>query len=53
MLFAERVRHMLAVKINRLRIGMEKSDSLPKSDMFMIRIQALEWVQGQVQDNFR
>jgi hypothetical protein len=44
--FAERVRHMLDVKINHLRIAMQKSDNLPNSDMFMIRIQALEWVQG-------
>ena len=48
--FAERVRYMLDVKINHLRIAMQKSDNLPNSDMFMIRIQALEWVQGQIQD---
>src|ERR1041385_8346045 len=48
--FAERVRHMLDVKINHLRTAMEKSDNLLKSDMIMIRIQALEWVQGQIQD---
>ena len=36
--FAERVRHMLDVKINQLRIAMQKSDNLPNSDMFMIRI---------------
>jgi hypothetical protein len=29
---------------------MEKSDNLLKSDMLMIRIQALRWVQGQIQD---
>jgi hypothetical protein len=29
---------------------MEKSDDLFKSDMLMIRIQALQWVQGQIQD---
>jgi hypothetical protein len=29
---------------------MQKSDNLPASDMYMIRIQALEWVQGKIQD---
>ena len=48
--FAERVRYMLDVKINHLRTAMQKSDSLPNIDMFMIRIQALEWVQGKIQD---
>jgi hypothetical protein len=48
--FANRVRHMLLVKINPHRIAMQKSDNLPKSDMLMIRIQALEWVQGKIQD---
>src|SRR5438874_1813019 len=48
--FAERVRHMLGVKINHLRVAMDKSDNLLNSDMLMIRIQALEWVQGQIQD---
>ena len=46
----QRVRHMLDVKINHLRIAMQKSDNLLNSDMLMIRIQALEWVQGQIQD---
>jgi hypothetical protein len=36
--FAERVRYMLDVKINHLRIAMYKSDILFDSDMFMIRI---------------
>jgi hypothetical protein len=35
--FAERVRHMLDVKINHLRIAMQKSDNLRNSDMLMIR----------------
>jgi len=47
---AERVRHMLDVKINHLRTAMQESDNLPNIDMFMIRIQALEWVQGKIQD---
>ena len=46
--FAERVRYMLDVKINHLRIAMQKSDNLPNIDMFTIRIQALEWVQGKL-----
>jgi hypothetical protein len=41
---------MLDVKINHLRTAMQKSDSLPNIDMFMIRIQALGWVQGKIQD---
>jgi hypothetical protein len=41
---------MLEVKKNHLRAAMQKSDNLPNIDMFMIRIQALEWVQGQIQD---
>jgi hypothetical protein len=44
--FADRVRYMLDVKINHLRLAMYKSDNLPNIDMFMIRIQALEWVRG-------
>jgi hypothetical protein len=48
--FAERVRHMLDVKINHMRTAMEKSDNLLNSDMLMIRIQALQWVQGEIQD---
>jgi hypothetical protein len=48
--FAERVRHMLDVKINHLITAMHKSDNLLASDMHMIRIQALEWVQGRIQD---
>ena len=48
--FAERIRHMLDVKINHLRVAMQKSDNLSNSDMFMIRIQALEWGQGKIQD---
>ena len=50
MLFCREVRHMLDVKINHLRIAMQKSDTVFKRDMYMIRIQALQWVQGQIQD---
>ena len=48
--FAERVRHMLDIKINHLRTAIQKSDNLLNINMVMIRIQALEWVQGQIQD---
>ena len=48
--FAERVRHMLDVKINHLRVAMDKSNNLLNNDMLIIRIQALQWVQGQIQD---
>jgi hypothetical protein len=41
---------MLDVKINQLRIAMQKSNTLIDSDMLMIKIQALEWAQGQIQD---
>ncbi len=40
---------MLDVKINHLRTIMQKLDNLPSKDMFMIRIQALEWVQRKIQ----
>jgi hypothetical protein len=29
---------------------MQKSNTLTERDMYMIRIQALEWVQGHIQD---
>jgi hypothetical protein len=41
---------MLDVKINHLRVAMDKSNNLLNSDMIMIRIQSLQWVQGQIQD---
>ena len=44
--FAERLRHELELKINELRIAMKKSNTHLEGDMLMIRIQALEWVQG-------
>ena len=48
--FAERVRYVLELKINKLRTIMRKSDNHYGADMTMIRIQALEWVQGRIQD---
>ena len=41
---------MLELKINKLRTIMQKSNNHYEADMAMIRIQALEWVQGQIQD---
>ena len=48
--FAERIRYVLELKINKLRTIMQKSDNHYEADMTMIRIQALEWVQGRIQD---
>ena len=48
--FAERLRRVLELKINKLRIAMQKSNTPLEGDMLMIRIQALEWVQGRIQD---
>jgi hypothetical protein len=48
--FAERLRCVIDLKINKLRIAMEKSNTPIEGDMLMIRIQALEWVQGRIQD---
>jgi hypothetical protein len=48
--FAERIRYVLELKINKLRTIMQKSDNHYEAYMTMIRIQALEWVQGRIQD---
>jgi hypothetical protein len=48
--FAERLRYVLELKINKLGSVMQKSDNHLDADMQMIRIQALEWVQGTIQD---
>jgi hypothetical protein len=48
--FAERLRYVLELKINKLRIAMQKSNTPLEGDMLMIRIQALEWVQGRIHD---
>jgi hypothetical protein len=48
--FDERLRYVLELKINKLRIAMQKSNTPLEGDMLMIRIQALEWVQGRIQD---
>ena len=48
--FAERLRYVLELKINKLRTIMQKSANHYNADMAMIRIQALEWAQGRIQD---
>ena len=48
--FAEKLRYVLELKINKLRIAMQKSNIRGETDMIVIRIQALEWVQGTMQD---
>jgi hypothetical protein len=48
--FADRFWYVLELKIKRLRTIMQKSNNHYESDMIMIRIQALEWVQGQIQN---
>jgi hypothetical protein len=48
--FAEMLRYVLELKINKLRMAMQKSNIRGETDMLTIRIQALEWVQGKIQD---
>jgi hypothetical protein len=48
--FADRFWYVLELKINKLRAIMQKSNNHYDADMAMIRIQALEWTQGQIQD---
>jgi hypothetical protein len=48
--FADRFWYVLELKIKKLKSIIEKSNNHYESDMAMIRIQALEWVQGTMQD---
>jgi hypothetical protein len=48
--FAETLRESLEAKINEFRRDMRRSYSLKEADVLMIKIQALEWVQGRIQD---
>jgi hypothetical protein len=41
---------MCELKINKFRIAMEKSTKPIEGYMLMIRMHALEWVQGRIQD---
>ena len=48
--FADRFWYISELKKNKLRAIMQKPDNHLDADMAMIRIQALEWTQGQIQD---
>jgi hypothetical protein len=48
--FADRFWYVLELKKKKLKAIIEKSNNHYESDMAMIRIQALGWVQGQIQD---
>lgn len=48
--FAKRLRYVLQLKINKLRTIMQKLKTHLEAYMAMIRIQALEWVQGQIEE---
>ena len=48
--FAEMLRESLEAKINEFRLDMRGSYSLKEAGMLMIKIQALEWIQGRIQD---
>jgi len=48
--FADRFWYVLELKIKKFRTIIQKSDNHYDADMAMIRIQALEWVQGRIQD---
>ena len=48
--FAERIRYVLELKIKKLKVAMDKSNTRIETDMLMIKVEALEWTQGQIQD---
>ena len=48
--FADRLWYVQELKINKLRTAMQKLNIRGETDMIMIKIQALEWVQGRIQD---
>jgi uncharacterized protein YehS (DUF1456 family) len=48
--FAERLRYVMKLKVNKLKTIMQKSNTHLEADMSMIVTQALEWVQGRIQD---
>ena len=47
---ADRLWYVLELKINKLIMAMQESTIRSETDMIVIVIQALEWVQGQIQD---
>lgn len=48
--FADRFWYILELKIKKLKTIVKNSNNHYDSDMTIIRIQALEWAQGQIQD---
>jgi hypothetical protein len=48
--FAEKLRDLINEKINKCRNNIHESNNHVDKDMFMIKIQVLEWVQGRTQD---
>jgi hypothetical protein len=48
--FAETLRDLINEKINQCRDDMHESHNPVYNDSLMVEIQALEWVQGQIQD---
>jgi hypothetical protein len=48
--FAEMFRESINEKINRCRGDIHESHNLVYNDSLLIELQALEWVQGQIQD---
>jgi hypothetical protein len=48
--FAETLRESINDKINEFRSDVHESNSRIDADRLMIEIQALEWVQGRIQD---
>jgi hypothetical protein len=48
--FADRFWYILELKIKKLKTIVKNSNNHYNSDMTIIRIQALEWAQGQIQD---
>jgi hypothetical protein len=48
--FAEMLRESINEKINRCRGDIDESHNPVYNDSLLIEIQALEWVQGQIQD---
>jgi hypothetical protein len=48
--FADRFWYILELKIKKLKTIVKNSNNHYNSDMTIIRVQALEWAQGQIQD---
>ena len=48
--FADRFWYVLELKKKKLKTIVQNSNNHYEADMAIMRIQALEWVQGQIQD---